>query len=405
MMASRARFNRAMRPSESLLVALSRYRPREARESLEDFLTELVAYAMRRQPELLVGFLRCVVPPGNFWACVPPQNVTIEPQKRVSIRRPRLGRIDLARLDLVLTERSGAQLVVESKVDAGLSSEQLSKYLDFADSKPDISVVVVAAESQRVAAECRHPRFLGQTMWADVVAGWRRNAAFPGADAVDRWLLAEILALMGDRQMTHWGGDFEDADDQAGRRWVGVRRKMDGALREVVKYLPTWAPVIANLEHQKIPCEISGHVGLLWLAPSAYSPSTASYWYFLGFAFDPPSRWSLALQQDGATELWAAVIVWPTNLEECRKLVGSVAARLHAQHGDSFEFVETGNGGSALVRRCSLRRILEKGSQRDAVVEFFRSSHEVFAGEGVLSELHAIWSQTPGAHGADDKKD
>lgn len=122
----------------SLLVSLRQYRPREGRDSLENFVTEVFAWLLRNASgisEAVLERLQTAMPEGKGFD-LPRDSEEVEwsTQSRLGSRRP----------DMQATW-PGMALIFEHKVWFGLSDDQITGYRDLAHQEfPDAEVRVVA---------------------------------------------------------------------------------------------------------------------------------------------------------------------------------------------------------------------------------------------------------------------
>nr|WP_298410477.1 hypothetical protein [uncultured Halomonas sp.] len=128
---------------DSLLICLRRYRPREGRDSLEDYITEIFAWLLRNSQEVADAFLKTVMErvPAAERIDLPDADQEVTWGTQISYPG--------ARLDM-LAQWPGGALLFEHKVHAPLPAEQVSKYRALAESEfpgRAARVVVISANT------------------------------------------------------------------------------------------------------------------------------------------------------------------------------------------------------------------------------------------------------------------
>ncbi|WP_108447038.1 PD-(D/E)XK nuclease family protein [Halomonas denitrificans] len=125
----------------SLLVSLRQYRPREGRDSLENFITEVFAWLLRSSSgisEAVLAYLQRAMPEGEgFDLPRDSEDVEWSTQARLGSRRP----------DMQVTW-PGMALIFEHKVWSGLGDDQINGYRELACqqfSASEIRVVAITA--------------------------------------------------------------------------------------------------------------------------------------------------------------------------------------------------------------------------------------------------------------------
>jgi len=171
---------------DSLLVSLRRYRPREGRDSLEDYITEIFAWLLRNSREVADTFLETVM------ARVPEADRIALPNADQDITWDTQTPYPGARLDM-LAQWPGGALLFEHKVHAPLSAEQVNKYRDLAASEfpgRAARVIVVSANTGQ-----HRPEAHGCLCWEDVYELLRERHETLTAPA-DQFHIASFLALL-----------------------------------------------------------------------------------------------------------------------------------------------------------------------------------------------------------------
>ena len=171
---------------DSLLVSLRRYRPREGRDSLEDYLTEIFAWLLRNSREVADAFLDTVM------SHVPEADRLELPDADQDITWETQAPYPGARLDM-LAQWPGGALLFEHKVHAPLSAEQVNKYRELAASEfpgKSARVIVVSANTGQ-----HRPEAHGCLCWEDVykLLEARQETL---SDPAEHFHIASFLALL-----------------------------------------------------------------------------------------------------------------------------------------------------------------------------------------------------------------
>jgi hypothetical protein len=351
-----------------LFVRLSKYKPSEDRISLENFLTELVAYVIREEPAALREFLALIsedLPASEAWK--------IETQQSVS------GFF----IDLLLRTKTHF-LIVENKVDSDLGKEQLNNYLQVSRDHPGGRVAVFAKTLQREAFQCGDPLFLRQVLWSDLAERWRKLKALN-----DRRLMDNVLKFMEANNMGPWD-PFQPAEIESPEHFRNLEAKLQSLTGEIDRQVVAdpFASV-PNVTRRPPPFTTirSGYQGIGW-APKGENPASASYWYFLGFNYGRQPAWAIETQNEGEAEVLVFAAMWPGRekleglREVVRKTCGSLlAAGFELQHSKDMR-------GLAIIRRRSLRDFLHEADQRKAVVNFILESHRLVLNSDALPSIY-----------------
>lgn len=171
---------------DSLLVSLRRYRPREGRDSLEDYLTEIFAWLLRNSRNVADAFLDTVM------THVPEADRLELPAYDQEVTWETQATYPGARLDM-LAQWPGGALLFEHKVHAPLSAEQVSKYRDLAASEfpgRTARVIVISANTGQ-----HRPEAHGCLCWEKVyeLLEKQHNTL---TDPVEQFHIASFLALL-----------------------------------------------------------------------------------------------------------------------------------------------------------------------------------------------------------------
>jgi hypothetical protein len=129
-----------------LLESLKKYRLREGRDSLENFITEAFAWILKNHPDFSEYFLdRIMENPNMLLPEIDKKNCKWFTEYLLD--KPSLNMV--FRLDMVCLSNNNA-IVFEHKVNANLSHNQLQKYKDSAANKfGDSKVVLITAQSSQ----------------------------------------------------------------------------------------------------------------------------------------------------------------------------------------------------------------------------------------------------------------
>jgi hypothetical protein len=205
-------------PRTDLFVRLAKYRPTHARESFENFFTELVGHLLEEEPSVGQDFAECLLRGSARNPRI--QSVKVTTQVPTQSHQARLSGLFL---DLVLEVYDGMQMIeviVENKVGAKLTGAQLDNYLAYAEERRDRRVAVVTRRENPIASQCNHPSFLGEFRWGEVAERWKHLP-----DVSNRYLLNGVLNLMRSKRM----GPFEPfttEDRSVFPRWSAFKRKI-----------------------------------------------------------------------------------------------------------------------------------------------------------------------------------
>lgn len=170
----------------SLLVSLRQYRPREGRDSLENFVTEVFAWLLRNgggTRKALLTLLRDAMPEGQTFD-LPRENEEIEwsTQARLGSRRP----------DMQATW-PGIVLIFEHKVWSGLGDGQIMRYRELAqEAFPDAAVRVVTITGSRHQQSKEADACL---CWSDIYDTLEQYLG-EEEEATERFHIESFLALL-----------------------------------------------------------------------------------------------------------------------------------------------------------------------------------------------------------------
>lgn len=170
----------------SLLVSLRQYRPREGRDSLENFITEVFAWLLRNgngiSEAVLTQLQRGMPEREGFDLPRDSEEIEWNTQARLGSRRPDMQAI-----------WPGMVLVFEHKVWSGLGDRQINDYRELAHEKfPDAEVRVVAITASRH----QHSREADANLcWSDI---YQTLEHYLGevSEATERFHIENFLALL-----------------------------------------------------------------------------------------------------------------------------------------------------------------------------------------------------------------
>jgi len=248
-----------------LFVRLATYRPSKEKSSIENFLTELVAHLLEQEHVIRHGFVYTILNLQD-----PSVDRDYHEVHTQVATRSRVDRLKGLRLDLTFGRRESPKLICENKVDSILALDQLQNYLCYADEKAAM-VAVVTKQFQPVAAQCRHPRFLGQFYWSDFAETWSR---IPGV--TNEYLLKGVLELMR-RQGMGPQEPIVAGELDAHPRWVALQNKMRRLAEDVQNRLDRDVLGALNGPTDRGVVDVAGHIGLMWCAPPDRSPSSCVF--------------------------------------------------------------------------------------------------------------------------------
>jgi hypothetical protein len=360
---------------------LARYRPTVKKESIENFLTELIAHLLREEPAIREAFVRKLSPHCPTL----PSAHRIRTQVTTRSRRTELTGLFL---DLVI-EAEGSEIIVENKVDSVLTERQLINYLAYADEK-NAHLAVIVKSSDHLARACDHPRFLGQYFWSDFADTWSRTEGVS-----NEYLRSGVLDFMRSLNMGA-AESFSEDELAAHGRWLSLNSKMrrivsdwndKNADRDAFKTL-------SDLKYRAV-FEAGGHLGVGWCAPAGKTPGYCSFWYFLGFIYKR-ELWSLPAADIEVPECVVFIGVWPSNVNEFADIGKELCPILISK---DFQMLRSGDGkGIHLARRRTLRSFMNSQDQRLEIAKFLGNAHKEVAESGELGKLYRAYLATPYAN-------
>ena len=170
----------------SLLVSLRQYRPREGRDSLENFITEVFAWLLRNSSGISSAFLlrlQRAMPEGQGFD-LPTEEDEVEwsTQARLGSRRPDMQAI-----------WPGMALIFEHKVWSGLGDAQIKGYRELAQqeySNEEVRVVAITASRHQHSTEAD-----ANLCWSDIHEGLKEYLG-KVEEATERFHIENFLALL-----------------------------------------------------------------------------------------------------------------------------------------------------------------------------------------------------------------
>jgi hypothetical protein len=363
--------NRRRAMDIDLFSRLAKYRPTDKKQSVENFLTELIVHLLQQESVIRAAFVRML--DRGYTKEVSREQISTQ----VSTRS-RKAKLSGLYLDFVIGTE-GSDIIVENKVDSLLTEAQLNNYLEYAEEK-NARVAVITKYFDRVANECRNPRFLGPFFWSEFADEWSQIDGIS-----NEYLLKGVLEFMRSLGMGPVDPISED-ELKAHHRWLSLNDKMRRLIQDWGnrKIDTLTFEQCRGLKYRSL-FESGGHLGLGWCAPAESSPSSCSFWYFLGFAYNG-GGWSLPLYQREEPECTAFVGVWPGNADEFVEVTRNLCPRLIS---NDFQLVRSRDGrGVFLARRRGLRSFLGSSDQRSAVAGFLEDSHNEVMVSAELPKLY-----------------
>jgi len=357
-----------------LFSRLAKYRPTDKKQSVENFLTELIAHLLQKEPVIRAAFVRRL---DRGYA----KEVSSEQVSTQVSTRSRKAKLSGLYLDLVIGTEDH-EIIVENKVESPLTEAQLNNYLEYAEEK-GARVAVITKNFNRVADECGNPRFLGQFFWSEFADAWSKIDGIS-----NEYLLSGVLEFMRSLGMGTVDPISED-ELKAHHRWLALSDKMRRLIQDWGnrKIDPLTFEQCRGLKYRPL-FESGGHLGLGWCAPEERTPSSCSFWYFLGFAYNT-GGWSLRLDQREEPECAAFVGVWPGNADEFVEVTRKLCPRLIS---NDFQLVRSEDRrGVFLARRRGLRSFLGSSDQRSAVAGFLEDAHNEVMASAELPKLYEAY--------------
>tara|TARA_B100002049_G_scaffold208382_1_gene169769 strand:+ start:2247 stop:3413 length:1167 start_codon:yes stop_codon:yes gene_type:complete len=175
---------------DSLLISLRNYRPREGRDSLENFVTEAFAWLLRNSVTAHKSLLTLLDGhTGGRWAALLGESASNwETQLSLDGKRPDMALIG-----------DGVALIFEHKVGASLHEAQLSTYRELSDKRypnADVAIVLITANMGQQPPAERHAADVC-LIWAQVYEALdselERNQSI---DEVERSRLGDFMELL-----------------------------------------------------------------------------------------------------------------------------------------------------------------------------------------------------------------
>ena len=339
-----------------LLVRLAKYKPSEDRIALENFLTELVAYVIHEEPTALREFLALISE-----ELLDSEKWTIETQRS----------IDGYFIDLLL-EAKGHFLIVENKIDASLSKEQLNNYLRISRKYPSGRMALMTKILQPEAVQCSDPLFLRQVRWSELAERWENLGSRNSLN--DNRLMDNVLQFMKENGMGPWY-NLEVAEIEA----PGHFRKLDEKLRDLADEIHRAAvdPFANDPDFTRHPpFLLSGYYGIGWSPTKQGGFPKANFRYFLGFAYGFQPDWLFEHQKEGEAEALIYAVMWPgpEKLDRLRDALRKTCVSLFA---NGFKLLHSKDmKGLAVTTRRSLRDFPDEVGQRKAIIHFILESHQ-----------------------------
>ncbi len=170
----------------SLLVSLRQYRPREGRDSLENFITEVFAWLLRNSSGISNAFLlqlQRAMPEGQGFD-LPTEEDEVEwsTQARLGSRRPDMQAI-----------WPGMAVIFEHKVWSGLGDAQIKGYRELAQQEypnEEVRVVAITASRHQHSTEAD-----ANLCWSDIHEGLKEYLG-KVEEATERFHIENFLALL-----------------------------------------------------------------------------------------------------------------------------------------------------------------------------------------------------------------
>jgi hypothetical protein len=361
----------------SLFERLVRYRPSPDRESVENFLTELICEVLSKEPNARDAFLKL-------------GGIAVEDTATWSVRS-QVGVPPYGRLDFLLEQRSGGPaLIVESKVDDPVDEGQLKRYLACAGEREHTTGYpwrVALVTRGLFSGTIRDPRF-AHFQWfrvADALAAIQ-DRRYP-------YLVEEVLEFM--REL-HMGPIERFVQTELGsyRAWKLFERKVDDLLTRLEAQIRDPQPV-EHLEWSWMSSSSLFGKGIGWSWPTDIrGVGRRSFWYFLGFLWDS-SPWFIRLAADGEPEAVVAIGLW-AEAGEVEKLVNKILDESKGRKvsATGFEIVRSDKAqGVVLLRRLPLSEVVRLPDQEASLFGFFKESHRLLVDSGILAAIAAAFRE------------
>lgn len=170
----------------SLLVSLRQYRPREGRDSLENFITEVFAWLLRNSSGISNAFL------SRLQRAMPEEQGFDLPTEEDEVEWNTQARLGSCRPDMQAIW-PGMALIFEHKVWSGLGDAQIKGYRQLAQQEhPDKEVRVVAITASRHQHSIEADANL---CWSDIHEGLKQYLG-KVEEAAERFHIENFLALL-----------------------------------------------------------------------------------------------------------------------------------------------------------------------------------------------------------------
>jgi hypothetical protein len=372
-----------------LFSRLAKYRPRPLKSSLEDFVTELVGYALENEPAIS----RAV---GNFLLSstneAPTRDFKVCTQEYTQSDNVKLKGW---RLDLVFRGSDGCILIVENKVNADPDRDQLLRYCRYARERTRHGqptwVVLVSRDIAHLAVDDK--RLLKSQCWAEVMT---RVAEVPIPKRRDRRFVKSLLEFMKEQGMGALG-DLTAADvatlaryKTAQRSWEGFVGKTEHLLARVKSRIGTTLPQLPHLGEVKDLDHKDDWRGFGWYDPPkpCNKPTEdRQFWYFVGVNFGVDNEWWFPPRKENEPELVTYVATWPNESKfvRLRRLLETRLPEVARGGVEVMPSSDPGKGGLFLVRREPLRMLVEKGNATARAEKALLEAHKIVSARPLLT--------------------
>lgn len=367
--------------SNDLFIQLEKYGSSKDRTQTENFLTELVAHVLRKEPVAREEYITLVA--GEWAKVFSKGSAEVKTQVTTQSVEPRLSGL---RLDLLLT-CGDSELIVENKVGDELTEGQLHNYLDYASEGNNRRVAVVSRVHQATVDSFRdHPNWLKETLWREIAEKWARKRN----EFSSPWLIDAMLEFMRRYDMGPIE-PFTEEDVKVPELWRKFVAKKEQILSRVSTEIvqPEWA-ARGQLQRRGVyPPTYSqkalDYQGVLCCGLNCANADSCTFWYFLGFLYKQLS-WMPPFGLE--PECLALLGIWvdPQRKQPIRELLVDAAEKINRRldhgAGDSIcRILESENNGVFLCRQKSLSTFTDFPDQTSAILKFFADSHNAIKDE------------------------
>ncbi|MGI0134531.1 MAG: hypothetical protein ACREBW_06210 [Candidatus Micrarchaeaceae archaeon] len=365
--------------SHDLFVRLGRYASTPERKPAENFFTELVAYILNHDKEARREFFEVFPKPGP--GDLSSGEVHVETQQTIEAEAPNIrGK----RPDIWICG-SGCELLVESKIDSNLGLDQVENYLQFAQRRRGMWVMVVSKRRNDACERVRgRQAFCGELLWSQIADRWNGLRRQPGRDCVQQFLIEGALAFMEEYDM----GAFEPLTEdemKAPNLWRPFQAKIDKLLARLCDRLPerNWMRELELERVESYPggCETQGyHRGTLWRSVNRIRRKDADFWYFLGLIY-ANLEYLPNLVVNEQPQIVVMVASWGAD-QQMRQFLSDTAGKLNGGlNSYHFEVQSSADGGGHpfLVRSAPLEKFISCNDQASSILEFFEESDRILA--------------------------